>query len=65
MCLRADEVNPLCDECFAKYKHLPPDKDLEICDSCKKYLEHYCDCCMTYNKDEIMEGGCCKECRGE
>ena len=64
MCLAADEVNPLCDECFAKYKYLSTDK-FEPCESCKKYLEHYCECCMTYRKDETMEGGCCKECRGE
>ena len=65
MCLAADEVNPLCDECFAKSKQLPADAELELCNSCKKYLEHYCECCMTYKKDERMDGGCCKLCRGE
>jgi len=23
----------------------------EVGESCKKYLEHYCECCMTYRKD--------------
>lgn len=62
MCLSADEVNPLCDECFAKLKHLAKDKEFEPCDSCKRFLEHYCQCCMTYKKDEIMKDGCCKQC---
>ena len=63
MCLTADEVNPLCDECFAKSKQLPPDGDLEVCQICKEYLDHYCECCMTYRYDEKVEGGCCKQCR--
>ncbi len=65
MCIGADEVNPLCDECFAKLKYLKNGEEFEPCEHCKKSLEHYCECCMTYKKDEMMENGCCKKCRGE
>ncbi len=66
MCLSADETNPLCDECFAKLKHLPAGKeftDEDMCQDCREYTKHYCSCCMTHKKDEIVEGGCCKQCR--
>ena len=62
MCLSADEVNPLCDECVARYKRLSVNRELEVCEECKKFLEHYCECCMTYKKDEIIKDGCCRQC---
>ena len=62
MCLSADEVNPFCDECVAKYKRLSADRELEVCEKFKKVLEHYCECCMTYQKDEIIKDGCCRQC---
>ena len=62
MCLSADEVKPLCNKCLAKYGHLQADREIEVCDSCKKFLEHYCQCCMTYKKDEIIKDGCCQQC---
>ena len=66
MCLSADETNPLCDDCFAKLKYLPAGKeftDEDMCPDCRRDMKHYCSCCMTYKKDEIVEGGCCKQCR--
>ena len=66
MCKNADEYNPLCDECFIKLKSLPADKeftDEDMCEDCREFTKHYCSCCMTYKKDEIVEGGCCKQCR--
>jgi len=65
MCLSADDVNPLCDECFWKLKHLKENEKFEPCEDCMKFLEHYCECCMTYKSDEIMKEGLCKKCRGE
>lgn len=39
MCLSADEVNPLCDECFAKCKEASRKgiefKDEDMCDECR------------------------------
>ncbi len=64
MCLSADETNPLCDECFAKEKSLGSNfTDKDMCTDCRRVMKHYCSCCMTYKKDEIVEDGCCKECR--
>ena len=62
MCLSADKVKPLGDKCLAKHRHLQADREIEVCDSCKKFLEHYCQCCMTYKKDEIIKDGCCQQC---
>ena len=64
MCLSADEVNPLCDECFAREKNLSPNEEFEPCEECKEALKHFCWCCMTTLRDEIVEDGCCKACRG-
>jgi hypothetical protein len=36
MCIGADEVNPLCDECFTKKKNLKPGEELELCKECKE-----------------------------
>ena len=36
MCIGADEVNPLCDECFTKEKNLKPGEELELCKECKE-----------------------------
>ena len=65
MCLGAADVNPLCDECFAKEKNLKHGEEFEPCDECKEYMRHYCDCCMTYKPDEIVDEGLCRECRRE
>ena len=65
MCLHQDEYNPLCDDCFAKLKHLPAGKEFtddDMCDVCREFMKHYCNCCMSYNEDEIVEEGMCKEC---
>ena len=62
MCLSADEVKPLCDKCVAKHRRLPTDREFEVCENCKGVLEHYCQCCMTYKKDEIIKDGCCQQC---
>ena len=68
MCLHQDEYNPLCDECFAKLKHLPAGKeftDEDMCEDCRDLMQHYCSCCMTYKENEIVEIGLCKECKDE
>jgi hypothetical protein len=65
MCLSAAEVSPLCDECFWKLNNLGKDEEFEPCETCKKFLKHYCDCCMTYKPDEIVEESLCRECRQE
>jgi len=65
MCIGADEVNPLCDECFTKEKNLQPGEELELCERCKETMKHFCWCCMTLKQDEVIEDGCCKKCRGE
>ena len=58
MCLAADEVNPLCDECFAKEKSLSNNfTDKDICTDCKSALKHFCWCCMISYEDEIVEDG--------
>ena len=59
MCLSADEVTPLCDECFAKEK-LP--QNFEPCEKCNESLKHFCGCCLVHRPDGV-EDGCCKECR--
>ncbi len=64
MCLNADELNPLCDECFAKEKSLGSNfTDKDICTDCKSALKHFCWCCMISYEDEIVEDGCCQKCR--
>lgn len=62
MCLSADEVNPLCDECFAREKHLKNEEEFEPCEECKKYLKDFCWCCMCSVPGEV-EDGICGECR--
>ena len=65
MCLHQDEYNPLCDDCFAKLKYLPAGEeftDEDMCEDCREFMQHYCDCCMNYKEDEIVEDGLCKEC---
>ncbi len=71
MCLSADEVNPLCDECLAKYKEAAEKgvelKDEDMCDECRDLPSHYCFCCNTDQRvcEQNLEivGGICKPCR--
>jgi len=71
MCLSADEVNPLCDECFAKYKEALEKgvelKDEDMCDGCRDLPNHYCFCCNTdqrvCERDLDIVEGVCKPCR--
>lgn len=65
MCLTAADVSPLCDECFSRLRELPEGQEFEMCDECKKFMVHYCEYCMTYKGDEIIEEGICRECRKE
>ena len=69
MCLSADEVNPLCDECFWKLKHLSANeelKDEDLCDDCRSLPNHYCFCCerdqMFFDEDLGIIDGICKHC---
>jgi cobalamin biosynthesis Co2+ chelatase CbiK len=54
MCLTADEVNPLCDDCFGKYKEAREKgielKDEDMCDECRDLPNHYCFCCNTVQR---------------
>ena len=71
MCLSADEVNPLCDECLAKYKEASGEgvelKDEDMCDECRDLPNHYCFCCNTDQRlceeDLDIVEGICKPCR--
>ena len=65
MCLSADELNPLCDDCFVRQKALKAGERFEPCEACKKYLKHYCSCCMVYKPGEVTEEGLCRKCRQE
>ncbi len=46
MCLTADEVNPLCDECLVKLKEAHRRgielKDEDMCEECTDLPRHYC-----------------------
>ena len=69
MCLSAGEVNPLCDDCFAKSEEKGENfKDEDMCPECKELMKRYCWCCMkTYKTAEeakIVDGSCAK-CREE
>ena len=71
MCLTADEVNPLCDNCFGKYKEAKAKgidlKDEDMCDECRGLPNHYCFCCnidqRVCEKDLDITDGICKSCR--
>ena len=66
MCLSADDVNPLCDACFAKEKAGLVKKNGDLCNECRQMLTRYCACCMTlYNSREEggFEGELCRYCR--
>lgn len=62
MCLNADEVNPLCDECLTREKHLKDGEEFEPCEECKKHLKDFCWCCMCHRPGEV-EDGICRNCR--
>lgn len=69
MCLSADEVNPLCDECLGKLKEKGDSfKDEDMCPTCKEMMTRYCSCCMTTfdtaEEAKIVDGACAK-CREE
>lgn len=71
MCLTADEVNPLCDDCFGKYKEAREKgvdlRDEDMCEECRDLPNHYCFCCETNQqfckKDLGIIDGICKSCR--
>lgn len=66
MCLNADDVNPLCDECFAKYKAGKLIEDKDMCKECRDLMKRYCWCCMVEYEIEQEAGiidGLCKKCR--
>jgi len=71
MCLNADEVNPLCDECFGKLKEADRKgvefKDEDMCDECRDLPKHYCFCCdadqRCSEKALDIVDGVCKSCR--
>ena len=71
MCLSADEVNPLCDECFSKLKEAGKKgiglKDEDMCDECGNLPKHFCFCCDTDQRccehDLGVVDGVCKRCR--
>ena len=71
MCLNADEVNPLCDECFGKLKEADRKglefKDEDMCDECRDLSKHYCFCCdaderFSEKALDIVDGAC-RNCR--
>lgn len=67
MCLSAADVNPLCDECFAKEREGLIGDESDLCDECRKMLKCYCACCMTLYKSReeggFEDGDLCKNCR--
>jgi len=70
MCLRAYEVNPFCDDCFAKINNLTNNQiltDEELCDECRDLPKHYCFCCdadQKYRKKDLdIINGVCRSCR--
>lgn len=66
MCLSAADVNPLCDDCFAKERDGEIGSEDDLCESCRAMLKCYCYCCMTmYSTPEEggFEDGICRECR--
>ena len=68
MCLSADDVNPLCDECFAKDKDGQIEREEDLCESCRANLKCFCFCCMTmYPTPEEggFENGICRACRND
>ena len=57
MCLSTYEVNPLCDDCFAKLDNLADNQILtneDLCGECRALPKYYCFCCDTDQR-------CCKE----
>lgn len=68
MCLSADEVNPLCDECFAKEKAGLIKEDRDLCNECRELMTRFCWCCMRSFRT-AQEGGVkesvCRECRDD
>ena len=64
MCLSADDVNPLCDECFAKEKAGLIASDKDLCKDCQERMTRFCWCCMTAFPT-AEDGGVCRACRGE
>ena len=68
MCLNADEVNPLCDDCFAKEKEGKVEGAHGLCAVCRELMTRYCWCCMTSYptaEEARIEDGICKSCRDE
>lgn len=66
MCMSADDVNPLCDECFAKDKAGLIESEDDLCEECQAMLKCYCGCCLTmYPTPEAggVEHGICEACR--
>lgn len=71
MCLSADEIDPLCDDCLAQYKAATKKgielKDKDMCEACRDLPSHFCFCC--YIDQRACEGnldivqGVCKYCR--
>lgn len=68
MCLSADEVNPLCDECFAREKEGLIETDADMCPRCQGIASRVCLCCCQEHEsaeDAQIIGGMCWRCRGE
>ena len=68
MCLSADEINPLCDECFARLKEYKGEDEFTPCKHCQAFLEGLCMCCYTrYDPpaDGDIRDGVCKHCKGD
>ena len=66
MCLSADEVNPLCDECFAKYKADRIRGDNDLCEPCRARMKRFCGCCFNEYESPEEAGivdGLCRQCR--
>jgi len=68
MCLSADEVNPLCDECFAGCEEEAIHDEAGLCDGCQEIASKFCGCCFQeYESSEEadLKSGLCWRCRGE
>ena len=68
MCLNAADVNPLCDECFAKEKAGLIKEDGDLCDECRELMARTCWCCnrsFTTAESGGVKNGACKECRDD
>ena len=66
MCLSAEEINPLCDECFVKYKEDKIESDDDLCQFCRAYMKCFCWCCFTEYESPEEAGivaSLCRQCR--